>query len=321
MPLNEQTPPDPLSSSFNLRKNEYVRKNRFDYAEVDLSDKLSNPDEKIKIPTKVLFPPILYPPDDSLEDQDRRSMLDIAPEFTFEQKRRMKIAPEISLAPKLGIAQNTGKLSMDTQSTQGMTHNKVTGMKEQLGDISFRPKVTVQQSGSMLVKPEMDFAPEFYMQPKEQEMNLSADGTASTPNSITPAEVGTTDDFIPPEVVPPFTKPTSANADYRRIPPLAEVRERELYYHQETQKLADKLEARPAYILPNSVKIDLAAYVGVWYETHRSKLPSETFEKDLQCVTAYYATPEPGSFLGIFNDVVGDVRGCGRWRVRGLHFP
>jgi lipocalin len=79
--------------------------------------------------------------------------------------------------------------------------------------------------------------------------------------------------------------------------------ERELYYHDETQKLADKLAARPPYILPNSVKIDLSAYTGVWYETHRSKLPSETFEKGLQCVTAFYADPKPDSFLGIFNDV------------------
>ena len=391
MPLNEQIPPNPLTGpvsstefwtegqdGLNTATTYHLRKKGFDWSKVDLSSKLPNPDEKLQIPTKFLFPPILYPPQET--PGDHRRLLDIAPELTIKQKSKLKIAPEISMAPKLEVPQQ-------------VVQDVVADIKSTLADTTFAPKVAIQQKGSLQMKPKMDIAPEFSVNQDVQmeEMLVNADGTVSATGvnnfgtftaaqekvpSVSLKEQEVLGDFIDPDVVPPFAKirvskvtvtpkkqlegleqkqppieeqrlPTTDSnyrripsfekqqkeeiqrmqaksvpplnmPDYSRVPPASVIKEeeqeeeeeeeeqeeeRKLYYHKETQQIADKLASRPSYVLPDSVKIDIDAYTGVWFETHRSKVPSMTFEKDLQCVTANYAAPKPRSFLGIFNDV------------------
>ena len=68
-------------------------------------------------------------------------------------------------------------------------------------------------------------------------------------------------------------------------------------------RVLDDAHEKPAYVFPSTVQVDLNSFSGVWFETHRSLIPSKTFEKDLQCVTVEYGIPEASSFLGIFAEV------------------
>ena len=283
MPLNEQIPPSPL------------RSRRFPHialANVDLSQHLCPKDgAKIPIPTKVFFPPAIWP--QLSKDQDHRQALsvDVEPTLELNQKIGMKIAPKALIEPSIVI---------DTPP---------------ITNIKFSPGLKVLQKQRLRFEPEIEFRPDLNINmnpemPADANESMDIDMNKSGMYEGKGRDGGKDLDIDKRFTSYPSDHKSRKNGlevgmeglevDNNNI----EQRELRMHFGHHFKK---HLMNRPEFILPNTVDIELKAFQGVWFQTHMSLLPAKTIEKDMVCVTAKYGglngEPAMKSLLGIFHEV------------------